>query len=100
MSTATFMGLCVLGCLAMVAAPLPSSEMVDPDSSRAQSMKRSEARLAASIFAVALLVFGVLMALEQGATWPIVPLAAACMVGMMALHPWLRSEERPCRERV
>lgn len=89
MSTATFMGLCMLGCLAVVAAPLPSSEMVNPDSSRAQSMKRSEARLAASVFAVALLIFGVLMALDVGETWPIVPLAGATVIGMMALHPWL-----------
>lgn len=89
MSTVTFMGLCMLGCLAMVAAPLPSSEMIDPDSSRAQSTRRSEARLAASFFVAALLVFGVLLALEQGETWPIVPLAAAVLAGMMALHPWL-----------
>lgn len=89
MSLAMLMGVCVLGCLAVVAAPLPSSEMVDPDSSRAQSMRRSEARLAASVLAMSLLAFGVLMALERGATWPIVPLTALSVVGLMAVHPWL-----------
>ncbi|MEM7156977.1 MAG: hypothetical protein AAF799_29265 [Myxococcota bacterium] len=89
MSAAAFMGLCVLGCLGMVAAPLPSSEMIDPDSNRARSHRRSEARLAATIFVIALLAFGVLLALGRGASWPIVPLVVLTAVGLVALHPWL-----------
>lgn len=89
MTLTTIMGLCVLGCLAIVAAPLPSSDMIDPESNRARSMRRSEARLAATIFALALLAFGILLALEQGATWPIVPMAVFTAAGLVALHPWL-----------
>ena len=89
MNAATFMGLCALGCLAMVAAPLPSSEMIDPDSNRARSNRRSEARLAATIFFIALLAFGVLYSLGRGASWLIVPLATLTTVGLVAVHPWL-----------
>ncbi|MCH9685767.1 MAG: hypothetical protein K0V04_30320 [Deltaproteobacteria bacterium] len=89
MTTAMIMGVCVLVCLAVVAAPLPSSDMLDPESSRAKFNRRAEARLAATVFALAMLACGVLMALERGATWPIVPLAVLAVGGMVALHPWL-----------
>ncbi len=89
MTLVTLMALCVLGCLAVVAAPLPSSDMVNPESSRAKSMRRSEARLAATVFALAMLAIGVLMALERGSTGPIVPMAALTAAGLIALHPWL-----------
>jgi hypothetical protein len=89
MTLVTLMGLCVLGCLAVVAAPLPSSDMLDPESSRARSIRRAEARLGATIFALALLAVGVLLALERGSTGPIAPLAALTAVGLVALHPWI-----------
>lgn len=89
MSIAMLMGSCVLGCLAVAAAPLPSSDMVDPDSSRAASLRRAEGRLAATVFALALLAFGVLLGLERGATWQIVPLGALTLASLVALHPWL-----------
>lgn len=89
MTLVTLMGLCVLGCMAVVAAPLPSSDMLDPESSRAQSIRRSESRLAATIFALALLAVGALYALERGSTWPIMPMAVFTAAGLVALHPWL-----------
>jgi hypothetical protein len=89
MTLATLMGLCVLGCMAVVAAPLPSSDMLDPESSRARSTRRAEARLAATVFALALLAFGILLGLERGATGPIAPLAVLTAVGLVALHPWI-----------
>jgi hypothetical protein len=89
MTLVTLMGLCVLGCMAVVAAPLPSSDMIDPESSRARSTRRAEARLGATVFVLALLAFGILLALERGATGPIVPLAALTAVGLVALHPWI-----------
>ncbi len=89
MTTAAILGLCVLGCLGVVAAPLPSSDMINPESSRAKSMRRSEARLAATVFALAMLSVGILLALERGATWPITPLAIVTVAGLVALHPWL-----------
>ena len=89
MTLVTLMSLSVLACLAVVAAPLPSSDMLDPESSRARSIRRAEARLGATIFALALLAVGVLLALERGSTGPIVPLAALTAVGLLALHPWL-----------
>lgn len=89
MTLVSLMGLCVLACLAVAAAPLPSSDMIDPESSRARSIRRAEARLGATIFALAVLAFGVLLALERGSTGPIAPLAALTAVGLVALHPWL-----------
>jgi hypothetical protein len=89
MTLVTLMGVCVLACLAMAAAPLPSSDMIDPESSRARSIRRAEARLGATIFTLALLAFGVLLALERGSTGPIAPLAALTAVGLVALHPWI-----------
>lgn len=89
MTLVTLMGLSVLVCLAIVAAPLPSSDMVDPESSRARSIRRAEARLGATIFALAVLAIGVLLALERGSTGPIPPLVALTAVGLVALHPWL-----------
>lgn len=89
MTLVTLMALCVLGCMAVVAAPLPSSDMIDPESSRAQSLRRSEARLAATIFALSLLSIGALYALSRGTTWPLVPMLVLTGVGLVALHPWL-----------
>lgn len=89
MTLVTLMGLSVLTCLAIVAAPLPSTDMLDPESSRARSIRRAEARLGATIFALALLAFGILLALERGSTGPIVPLAVLTMAGLVALHPWI-----------
>jgi len=89
MTLVTLMALSVLACLAVVAAPLPSSEMLDPESSRARSIRRAEARLGATIFALALMAVGVLLALERGSTGPIVPLAVLTAVGLVALHPWI-----------
>ncbi len=89
MTLVPLMGLCVLGCMAVVAAPLPSSDMIDPESSRARSLRRAEARLGATVFALAVLSFGILFALERGATGPILPLAGLTAVGLVALHPWL-----------
>lgn len=89
MTLATLMGLCVLGCMAVVAAPLPSSDMLDPESSRARSIRRAEARLGATIFALALLSFGILYDLERGSTGLVLPLVAITTVGLVALHPWL-----------
>ena len=89
MTLVSLMGLCVLACLAMAAAPLASSDMIDPESSRARSIRRAEARLGATIFALALLAFGVLLALERGSTGPILPLAALTAVGLVAVHPWI-----------
>lgn len=89
MTLVSLMGICVLTCLAIAAAPLPSSDMIDPESSRARSMRRAEARLGATIFALALAAFGALLALERGDTGPIAPLAALTAVGLMALHPWI-----------
>src|SRR5690606_23040824 len=89
MTLATLMGLCVLGCMAVVAAPLPSSDMIDPESSRARSIRRAEARLGATVFALALLSFGILAGLERGSTGLVVPLVAITAAGLMALHPWI-----------
>lgn len=89
MTLVSLMGLCVLACLAVAAAPLPSSDMIDPESSRARSIRRAEARLGATIFALALLAFGVLLGLERGSTSLIAPLAALTAVGLVALHPWI-----------
>lgn len=89
MTLVPLMGLCVLGCMAVVAAPLPSSDMLDPESSRARSVRRAEARLGATVFALAVLAFGILLALERGATGPILPLAVLTAVGLVALHPWI-----------
>ncbi len=89
MTLVSLMSLSVLGCLAVVAAPLPSSDMINPESSRAQSTRRAEARLAATVFALALLAIGALLALERGATEPLVPMAALTGVALVALHPWL-----------
>lgn len=89
MTLVTLMGLSVLVCLAMAAAPLPSSDMIDPESSRARSIRRAEARLGATIFALAVLAVGVLLALERGSTGPIAPLAVLTAVGLVAVHPWI-----------
>jgi hypothetical protein len=89
MTLVTLVSICVLLCLAMAASPLPSSDMVDPESSRARSTRRAEARLGATIFALAVLAIGILLALERGSTGPILPLALVTTVGLVALHPWL-----------
>jgi hypothetical protein len=89
MTLVTLMGLSVLVCLVMVAAPLPSSDMVDPESSRARSIRRAEARMGATIFALAVLAIGVLLALERGSTGPIPALVALTAVGLVVVHPWL-----------
>ncbi len=89
MTLVTLMAACVLVCLAVVAAPLPSSDMVDPESSRARSIRRAEARLSATIFALAVLAVGILLALERGSTGPILPLAAVTALGLVVVHPWL-----------
>lgn len=89
MTLVTLVSICVLLCLAMAASPLPSSDMVDPESSRARSTRRAEARLGATIFALAVLAIGILLALERGSTGPILPLAVLTAVGLVALHPWL-----------
>jgi len=89
MNLVTLTGLCVLGCLAVVAAPLPSTDMIDPESSRARSTRRAEGRLAATVFALAVLAVGTLWALERGTTRPVLPLAGLTALGLVALHPWL-----------
>lgn len=89
MTLAMLMGLCVLGCMAVVAAPLPSSDMLDPESSRARSIRRAEARLGATVFTLALLAFGILHGLERGSTGLVVPMVAITVAGLVILHPWL-----------
>ena len=49
MTAAILLLLCVLGCIGVALSPLPSSEIVNPESSRARSMRRAEARLGATI---------------------------------------------------
>ena len=46
MIEAVLLLLCVLGCVVLVAAPLPSSEMIDPRSPRARTVRGTEKRMA------------------------------------------------------
>lgn len=89
MTIVLLMGGSVFACLAIAAAPLPSSAMVNPDSSRAASLRRGEARLAATVFALTVLAVFVLLGLHEGSTRMVVPLSLLTLAGLVAVHPWL-----------
>lgn len=76
-------------CVAMAVAPLPSSEMVDPESTRAISTRRAELRLVATVAAFAACAIGALFAVGRGALWPLWPLTIGFAVGLLAIHPWI-----------
>lgn len=79
----------VLGCLGIALSPLPSSEIVNPESSRAHTMKRAEARLGVTIGVMASLSFAVLFAWSVGSTWPVWPLMGLGALMALAIHPWI-----------
>ncbi|MCA9692527.1 MAG: hypothetical protein KC636_23210, partial [Myxococcales bacterium] len=90
MSEAVLLLLCVAGCVTLVAAPLPSSELVDPKSPRARSARGSERRLAYTLLALASFVFLTLYAWSRGADWRAVGYLALLMtVSIVLIHPWL-----------
>jgi hypothetical protein len=76
-------------CIAMALSPLPSSEMVDPESTRARSTRRAEIRLAATVAAFAACAIGALFAVGRGTLWPLWPLAVGFGAGLLLIHPWL-----------
>ena len=76
-------------CVAMAISPLPSSEMVDPESTRAISTRRAELRLAATVAAFAACAIGALFAVGRGALWPLWPLTIGFGLGLLAIHPWI-----------
>lgn len=88
MTAAIVLLLSVLGCIGVALSPLPSSEIVNPESSRAHSMKRAEARLGVTIGVFALLSFATLFAWSVGSTWPVWPLMALAGLVVLGLHPW------------
>ncbi|MEM6989194.1 MAG: hypothetical protein AAF721_01815 [Myxococcota bacterium] len=89
MTAAILLLLCVLGCIGVALSPLPSSEIVNPESSRAQSMKRAEARLGVTIGVFALMSFATLFAWSVGSMWPVWPLMALAAIVVLAIHPWI-----------
>jgi hypothetical protein len=76
-------------CVAMSLSPLPSSDMVDPESTRARSTRRAEVRLAATVAAFSICAVVALLALGRGATWPVRPLTLGLALGLVLIHPWV-----------
>lgn len=89
MTAAILLLLAVLGCLGVALSPLPSSEIVNPESNRAHSMKRAEARLGVTIAVFAGLSFITLFGWSVGSTWPLWPLVALAGLVVLGLHPWI-----------
>lgn len=78
----------VLGCIAVVLSPLPTSEIVNPESSRAQWMRRAQARLGVTIGVLSMLSFATLFAWSLGLDWPLWPFIAASLFAVALIHPW------------
>ncbi|MBL4687870.1 MAG: hypothetical protein JKY37_24990 [Nannocystaceae bacterium] len=89
MTAALLLLLGVLGCLSIALSPLPSSEIVNPESSRAQAMKRAEARLGVTIGVMASLSFATLFTWSLGSTWPVWPMMGLAALITLAIHPWI-----------
>lgn len=89
MNAAIILLLLVLGCIGVALSPLPSSEIVNPESSRAQAMKRAEARLGVTIGVFAMLSFATLFAWSVGSMWPVWPLMGLAAAIVLAIHPWI-----------
>lgn len=89
MSGASLWVLGLLACTAVAVAPLPSSEMIDPESTRARSMRRAELRLTSTIAAFAFSAVAAAWALGRGAWWPLWPIGLGLMASMLFIHPWL-----------
>jgi len=88
-TAAVLLVLCVFACIGVALSPLPSSEIVNPDSNRAQSLKRAEARLGATVGVLAMLSFVTLFAWSLGSAWPVWPLVGLAGVAVLAIHPWI-----------
>jgi hypothetical protein len=89
MSGASLWVLGLLACTAISALPLPSSEMVDPESTRARATRRAELRLTGTVAAFALGAVATTWALGRG-QWALVwPIAVALGVATLLIHPWL-----------
>ncbi|MCB9749078.1 MAG: hypothetical protein H6713_03625 [Myxococcales bacterium] len=90
MIEAVLLLLCVLGCVVLTVAPLPSPEFMDPKSPRARSMRVSERRWAYTLLTISSFLFLTLYAYSRGADWRAVGYLAVMMVVSIALiHPWL-----------
>ena len=89
MTAAVLLLLCVLGCIGVALSPLPSSEIVNPESNRAHAMRRAEARLGVTIGVFAMVSFISLFAWSVGASWSVWPLVMLAAAIVLAIHPWI-----------
>ncbi len=90
MIEAVLLLLCVVGCVVLTVAPLPSPELIDPKSPRARSARVSERRWAYTLLTISSFLFLTLYAYSRGADWRAVGYLSVMMVVSIALiHPWL-----------
>lgn len=89
MSAASLWVLGLFACTAIAALPLPSSEMVDPESTRARSTRRAELRLTATVATFALGAVATTWVMGRG-QWTLVwPIAIGLGAATLLIHPWL-----------
>lgn len=90
MSAAGLVLLCVLLCVALVAAPIPSSELGDPNSPRARALRMSELRLASTLTALAVFILLTLYVLGRGGGLDAIAILAGLVgLALMVIHPWI-----------
>ncbi len=90
MSAAAVVLLSVMLCVALVAAPIPSSELGDPTSPRARALRMSELRLASTLSAVAVFVLLTLYVLGRGGGLDAIAVLAGLVgLAIVVIHPWI-----------
>ncbi|MGB1276770.1 MAG: hypothetical protein ACPG77_13560, partial [Nannocystaceae bacterium] len=90
MSAVIVVLLCVLLCVGLVAAPIPSSELIDPTSPRARAIRVSELRLASTLSALAIFAVLTVYVLSRGGGLDAIAiLGVLASLALVVIHPWI-----------